>query len=258
MTLNLFDLTGRVALVTGSTQGLGFGMAAALAGAGATVAINGRSQDKVDKAVADLKARGLNVVPCAFDLTDHAAFDAAVTKLEAQQGQIDILVNNAAVMRRGSLAELTLADWRAVMDTDLDAIMFLSQRVARPMLARRSGKIVNILSLAAVTGRYNIAPYSAAKAAVMALTRQMALEWGRENVQVNAIGPGWFATPMSGPHLRNPDLEKWLMGRTPAGRWGDPDRDLSGAVVFLASSASDFVMGQTIFDDGGHMTANGL
>jgi gluconate 5-dehydrogenase len=258
MLQELFGLNGRTALVTGSTQGLGKGMAVALARAGARVAINGREAAKVEGVVAGLKQQGLDVIACPFDLSDQAQMEQAVDALERAAGRIDILVNNAAVMRRVALTDMTRADWRAVMDTDLDGIMFLSQRVVRPMLERRSGKIINILSLAAVTGRLNIAAYSTAKAGLMALTRQMALEWGRSNVQVNAIGPGWFASPMSGPNMRNKELEEWLMRRTPAARWGNPDQDLSGAVIFLASPASDFVLGQSIFVDGGHMTANGM
>jgi gluconate 5-dehydrogenase len=258
MLQDLFGLQGRTALVTGSTQGLGTGMAVALAQAGARVAINGRDPAKVAAVVADLKQQGLDVIAAPFDLADQAQMEAGVDSLERAAGRIDILVNNAAVMRRVPLAEMTRDEWRAVMDTDLDGVMFLSQRVVRPMLERRAGKIVNILSLAAVTGRLNIAAYSTAKAGLMGLTRQMALEWGRHNVQVNAIGPGWFASPMSGPNMRNKDLEAWLMNRTPAQRWGDPGRDLAGAVIYLASGASDFVMGQTIFVDGGHMTANGM
>ena len=258
MLQELFSLKGRTALVTGSTQGLGRGMAVALAQAGARVAINGRDAAKVAAVVAELKQEGHDVIACPFDLAEQTQMEAGIDALERAAGRIDILVNNAAVMRRVALTDMTREDWRAVMDTDLDGIMFLSQRVVRPMLERRSGKIINILSLAAVTGRLNIAAYSTAKAGLMALTRQMALEWGRSNVQVNAIGPGWFASPMSGPHIRNKDLEAWLMNRTPAGRWGDPGRDLSGAVIFFASAASDFVMGQTVFVDGGHMTANGM
>jgi gluconate 5-dehydrogenase len=145
------------------------------------------------------------------------------------------------------------------MATDLEGVFFLSQRAARGMRKRGSGKIISIASLAAVTGRFDIGAYSTAKAGLVALTRQMALEWGRDNVQVNSIGPGWFLTDMAKPAIAaNPALDQWVKQRTPAGRWGDPSRDLNGAVIFLASSASDFVTGQTLFVDGGHLTANGL
>jgi gluconate 5-dehydrogenase len=259
MSLELFDLTGRTALITGSTQGLGLGMARALSQAGAVVAINGRDPARVKGVVETLSAEGHNVRACAFDLTDHASVDTAVTAFEAEHGPIDILFNNAAVLNRGRLDTYDAESWRSLMATDLEGVFFTAQRVVRGMRERKRGKIINLVSLSAVTGRYDVGAYSAAKAGVMALTRQMALEWGRENVQVNAIGPGWFMTEMVQQAIvANPQLDIWVKERTPAGRWGDPAKDLSGLAIFLASAASDFVSGQTIFADGGHMTANGM
>jgi gluconate 5-dehydrogenase len=256
---DLFSLKGRLALVTGSTQGLGLGMARALAKAGAKVAINGRAAERVDGVVERLRGEGLDVVPASFDITDPDGLEAGIAALEAAHGGVDILVNNAAVLNRGPLEDYSRESWRGVMATNLEAVFFVAQRVARGMRERKRGKIINIVSLAAVTGRYDVGAYSAAKAGLMALTRQMALEWGRENVQVNAIGPGWFMTEMVQQALKmNTALDDWVKGRTPAGRWGDPERDLEGPVLFLASAASSYVNGHTLFVDGGHLTANGM
>jgi gluconate 5-dehydrogenase len=258
MSIELLNLKGRTALVTGSTQGLGLGIAKGLASAGATVAINGRNVDRVAATVKALKSDGFDAVPCSFDLTQQADVDRAVTALEDEHSPIDILVNNAAIVIRGPLDEFSLADWRTVMATDLEGVLLVSQRVVRGMRSRKRGKIINIASLGAVSGRYNIGCYSTAKAGVVALTRHMTLEWGRDNVQINAIGPGWFMTEMVQPVIqKNPNLDTWLKERTPAGRWGDPNRDLAGAAIFLASSASDFVNGQVLFVDGGHLTSSG-
>jgi gluconate 5-dehydrogenase len=259
MSIDLFNLKGRTALVTGSTQGLGLGIAKGLARAGSVVAINGRNADRVASVVEGLKIDGLDMRACAFDLTQPDAVDNAITAFENAHAPIDILVNNAAIVIRGPLDDYALTDWRTVMATDLEGVLLVSQRVMRGMRERKRGKIINIASLGAVAGRYNLGCYSTAKAGLIALTRQMALEWGRDNVQINAIGPGWFMTEMVQPVIqKNPNLDTWLKERTPAGRWGDPNKDLDGAAIFLASSASDFVNGQVLYVDGGHLTSTGM
>jgi gluconate 5-dehydrogenase len=255
----LFDLTGRTALITGSTQGLGLGMARGLAGAGAHVLINGRDPARVGATVEALLVEGGQYSACSFDVTDPASVDEAITRFEADDQPIDILINNAAVLSRGPLDTYSAESWRGLMATNLEAPFTLSQRVARGMRERRRGKIINLISLSAVSGRCDVGAYSAAKAGLQALTRAMALEWGRENVQVNAIGPGWFMTDMVQTALKlNPQLDTWVKSRTPAGRWGDPATDLTGPAIFFASAASDYVSGQTVFVDGGHLTANGM
>jgi gluconate 5-dehydrogenase len=259
MSSDMFSLHGRTALVTGSTQGLGFGIAQALSRAGAIVAINGRSSARVEDTVKELVSAGFNARPCPFDVTDRKAMDEAITAFELNNSPIDILFNNSAVQIRGSLDNYREDDWRSLMGLNLDAVFFTAQRVARGMRDRGRGKIINMLSLSAVTGRTDVGPYAASKAAVMSLTRSMALEWGRFNIQINGIGPGWFMTKMIQPAIdRNPQLDTWLKFRTPAGRWGDPKTDLNGVAVFLSSSASDFVNGQVIFVDGGHLTSTGM
>lgn len=255
----LFSLDGRLALVTGSTQGLGLGMAKALSRAGARVAINGRDPARVASVVEQLCGEGHDVIAAPFDLTDPASLDSGIARLEAEGDGIDILVNNAAVLNRGAIDDYTRENWHGLMATNLEGVFFTARQAARGMRCRRRGKIINLVSLAAVSGRFDVAAYSAAKAGVLVLTRQMALEWGKENVQVNAIGPGWFLTEMVQQALKlNPQLDEWVKARTPAARWGDPARDLDGPVIFFASAASNYVSGQVVFVDGGHLAANGM
>ncbi len=248
--MELFDLKGRRALVTGSSQGIGFALAEALARAGACVLLNGRDGPRLGAAVARLADKGLEVAGVAFDVTDPTAAERSVAKIEEGTGPIDILVNNAGIQRRHALEDFPVEAWRAVMSTNLDSVFYVSQAVARRMIPRGRGKIINISSLQSEAARPGIAPYAASKGGVKMLTKGMCADWARYGLQVNAIGPGYFDTPMNKSLVEDPSFDSWLRKRTPAGRWGRIE-ELHGALIFLASQASDFVNGQTIYVDGG-------
>lgn len=254
MPSSLFDLSGRTALVTGSSQGLGLAMARGLGQAGAALVLNGRDEAKLARAAAALRAEGLRVATSAFDVTDPAAVAVAVTKLEAEVAPVDILVNNAGIQRRVPLVEMSLAQWREVLDTNLTSAFLVAQAVAPRMIARRAGKIVNICSVMCEVARPTIANYAAAKGGLKMLTRAMAVEWAKHGVQANGIAPGYFVTELTQPLVENAEFNRWICGRTPAGRWGQPE-ELTGAAVFLASRASDFVNGQILTVDGGLLAA---
>jgi gluconate 5-dehydrogenase len=247
--VNLFSLVGKRALITGAARGLGFAIAQGLADAGATVVLNGRTPGTLETAAATLRSRGATVAVSRFDVTDAAAVTAAVQALEAT-GPIDILVNNAGIQRRAPLEQFADSDWRELMATNLDSVYFVSKAVAPYMIARGRGKIINIGSVQCELARPGIAPYTAAKGAVRNLTRGMCADWARHGLQINAIGPGYFATPLNQALYEDPVFDEWLRKRTPAGRWGKLE-DLHGAAVFLASEASNFVNGQTLYVDGG-------
>ena len=246
----MFDLSGRRALVTGSGQGIGLALAHALAGAGASVVLNGRDEAKLGRAAATLRAAGAEVNTAAFDVTDIAAVAAGVAHVEDSIGAIDILVNNAGIQRRMPLEDFPEATWRELMRTNLDSVFYVAQAVARRMIPRGRGKIVNVCSVQSELGRPGIAPYAASKGAVKVLTKGMCADWARHGLQVNGLGPGYFATELTAPLVADPEFSAWLCKRTPAGRWGRVE-ELGGAVVFLASAASDFVNGQVIYVDGG-------
>ena len=248
--MDLFSLTGRTALITGASRGIGFAIAEALAQAGARVILNGRSQASLDEAAVRLRSGGAQVETSMFDVTDAAATKPAVAAIEARIGPIDILVNNAGIQRRGPLDTYNDDDWRALMATNLDSVYYVSKAVAPHMIARGAGKIINIGSVQCELARPGIAPYTASKGAVKNLTKGMCADWARHGLQVNAIGPGYFATPLNQALVEDPEFDAWLRKRTPAGRWGKLE-DLHGVAVFLASGASDFVNGQTIYVDGG-------
>ncbi len=248
--LELFDLTGRRALVTGSSQGIGLALAEALATAGASVLLNGRDPARLQEAVTRLTSLGLKVAGAPFDVSDPKSAERAVAHIEDQTGPIDILVNNAGIQRRVPLQDLSVETWREVMSANLDSVFFVSQAVARRMIPRGQGKIINISSLQSEAARPGIAPYTASKGGVKNLTKGMCADWARYGLQINAIGPGYFDTPMNKPLVDDPAFDSWLRKRTPAGRWGKIE-ELHGAVIFLASRASDFVNGQTIYVDGG-------
>lgn len=254
MSSDLFDLTGRTALITGSSRGLGLVLARGLAQAGATVVLNGRHQAKLAEAVAALEADGLAASGCAFDVTDAASIDRGVGRIEAGVGPIDILVNNAGIQRRGPLESLDEADWREVMETNLTGPFLVSRRVVGGMIERERGKIINICSLMSELGRQTTGNYAASKGGLKMLTRAMAVEWARHNIQANGIGPGYFLTEMTRQLADDPQFNAWICGRTPAARWGHPT-ELVGAAVFLASAASDFVNGHVLYVDGGILAA---
>jgi gluconate 5-dehydrogenase len=250
VTGKLFDLTGRRALVTGAGRGIGYALAEALAAAGAHVVLNGRTDATLADAAARIRDRGGTADTGLFDVTDPAAVRAGVDAIEAEIGAIDILVNNAGIQRRAPLDQFDDGDWRELMATNLDSVYYVSKAVARHMIARGAGKIINIGSVQCELARPGIAPYTASKGAVKNLTKGMCADWARHGLQVNAIGPGYFATPLNKALVEDPVFDDWLRKRTPAGRWGNLE-DLHGAAVFLASPASDFINGQTIYVDGG-------
>ncbi len=249
-----FDLSGKIALVTGAYRGLGFAIATGLARAGATVVLNARNADAVDEAAQALREQGLAADTSVFDVTDRAAVRAAVTAIQAAHGGVDILFNNAGIQRRGALVDFSQSDWDAVIATNLTAPFIVSQAVLPGMIANRRGKIVHIASLMSEMARPSVVPYTAAKGGVRQLTRGMAVELAPHNIQVNAIAPGYFATEMNRALLDNAEFTSWVNKRTPAGRWGNPT-EIAGLAVFLASSASDYVTGQMMIIDGGMSVA---
>ena len=244
--LKLFDLTGRRALVTGSSQGIGFALAKGLAAAGAEVVLNGRDAARVEAAAATVPgARAL-----VFDVTDHAAARAAVDGFEASVGPIDILVNNAGIQHRAPLEDFPPEAFERLLQTNIASVFHVGQAVARHMIARKRGRIINIASVQTALARPTIAPYTATKGAVGNLTKGMATDWARHGLNCNAIAPGYFETPLNAALLADPAFNAWLEKRTPAGRWGQVD-ELVGACLFLASDASSFVNGHILYVDGG-------
>lgn len=258
MSINLFDLTGKVALITGGTHGLGQAMATGLGNAGATLIINGASsQDKLDTAVAYYQSLGLKAHGYLFDVTDETQVIANIAKIDQEVGNIDILVNNAGIIKRTPLEDMEVADFEQVLKVDLVSPFIVSKHVVKGMIARKEGKIINICSMMSELGRNTVAAYAAAKGGLKMLTRNMATEWAKHNIQINGIGPGYFATSQTAPiRVDGHPFNDFIVGRTPAGRWGDPD-DLQGAAIFLSSDASRFVNGQIIYVDGGILATIG-
>ena len=250
MISRLFDLSGKVALVTGSYRGLGLTLAKGLAKAGASVILNGRNRVVLDETVERLRSDGFKVSGNCFDITSGDEVREAVAEIESQTGGIDILVNNAGVQNRGSLETISLEAWQRVLDTNLTGAFLVSKEVIRGMITRKSGKIINICSLMSEFGRSTVGPYTAAKGGLKNLTKAMTADWAKHNIQVNGIGPGYFVTEMTQVLKDDAEFDSWLTERTPAGRWGEP-KELVGTAIFLASSASDFVNGQIIYVDGG-------
>lgn len=253
MNTSLFNLSGRVALVTGSSRGLGRAMAEGLASAGAHVIINGVDAARVEIAVHELRAAAYQAEGAAFDVTDEAAVARAFDDFDQRGLAVDILVNNAGIQLRKPMLELSTAEWHKVLDTNLTSAFIVGREAARRMLPRGRGKIINIGSLTSELARATVAPYTVAKGGIKMLTRSMAAEWAAFGIQANAIGPGYMLTDMNQALIQNPDFDAWVKGRTPSRRWGRPD-ELVGTAVYLASAASDYVNGQIIYVDGG-MTA---
>lgn len=248
--LDSFRIDGRIALVTGSSAGIGLAFARALAQAGATVVLNGRDAQRLGQAAAALRAEGHAVHERAFDVTRREQVDAAIAGIEAEVGPIDILVNNAGMQRRAPFQDFDPADWDRLMRTNLDSVFHVGQAVARRMIPRGRGRIVNTCSVMSELGRPGIAPYTASKGALKMLTKGMAIDLGPLGITVNGIGPGYFRTELNEALVKDPAFSAWLIGRTPSRRWGELD-DLAGAVVFLASDAARFVNGHVLYVDGG-------
>ncbi len=245
-----FGLGGRIALVTGSRQGIGRTIARGLGHAGATIVLNARDEASLEAAAEALREEGLTVHTAAFDVTDHAAAARAVDHIESDIGPIDILVNNAGIQIRRTLEEFSEADWDRIIATNLGSVFHVGQAVARRMIPRGRGKIINVCSAQSELARRSIAPYTASKGAVKNLTRGMCADWAAHGIQVNGLGPGYYVTPLTQALKDDPAFDRWLRDRVPAGRWADPE-ELVGAAVFLASPASDFVNGQVLYVDGG-------
>lgn len=248
--MKLFDLSGRTALLTGASKGIGYALATALGAAGARVVINARNADALATACASLQAQGIQADSAAFDVTDADAVDAGVANIEATIGPIDILVNNAGMQHRGAFAEFPTDAWHKITSTNIDSVFFVGRAVARHMIPRRRGRIINVCSVQSELGRPGIAPYAATKGAVKMLTKGMAIDLGKHGIQVNGLGPGYFKTELTQALVADEAFTAWLSGRTPAGRWGEV-HELGGAVVFLASDAASFVSGHILYVDGG-------
>lgn len=247
---SLFDLTGARALVTGSSQGIGLALARGLAQHGAAVVLNGRGQARLDAAVEALRGEGFDALAAPFDVTDQKAVEEAVGWIEREVGPIDILVNNAGMQFRAPLAQFPAERWEQILATNVSSVFYVGQAVARHMITRGRGKIINIASVQSELARPGIAPYTASKGAVRNLTRGMCTDWAQYGIQVNAIAPGYFETPLNQALVDDPDFSAWLENRTPSRRWGKVE-ELVGAAVFLSGPASSFVNGHVLYVDGG-------
>ncbi|WP_158837305.1 gluconate 5-dehydrogenase [Polaribacter sp. L3A8] len=258
MSQTLFDITGKVALVTGATHGLGMAMAMGLGKSGATIVVNGNSsQEKIDNAVAAYQKEGITAFGYRFNVADETQVIASIKKIEEEVGAIDILVNNAGIIKRTPLVDMEVADFKQVIDIDLVSPFIVSKHVVKGMIARKAGKIINICSMMSELGRNTVGAYAAAKGGLVMLTKNMATEWARFNVQVNGIGPGYFATSQTAPiRVDGHPFNDFIVNRTPAKKWGDPN-DLAGATIFLSSKASDFVNGHILYVDGGILATIG-
>lgn len=250
ITSTSFRLEGRLALVTGSSSGIGLGLARALGQAGAGIVLNGRSASKLEQAAATLRAEGLQVHARVFDVTQGSCVRAAVDDIESTLGPIEILVNNAGMQTRGPLQDFPEQGWHQLMRTNVDSVFLVGQAVARKMIPRGHGKIINICSVQSELGRPDIAPYTASKGAVKMLTKGMAIDWGPHGLNVNGLAPGYFKTELTEKLVADEEFTRWLLDRTPSRRWGDVE-DLAGAAVFLASDAASFVNGHILYVDGG-------
>ena len=246
----LFDISGKVALVTGSGQGIGFTLAKGLAAAGCTIILNDIMEDRLNNAVGEMKKEGYKAYGVVFDVTNEEQIKTGIEKVVKETGPIDILVNNAGIQIRGPLEDFKLSDWQRLMDINLTGAFLVSKTVVKNMIENKAGKIINICSMQSELARPSIAPYTAAKGGLRNLTRGMATDWGKYNIQVNGIAPGYFKTAMTKALYEDAKFDAWLCGRTPANRWGDPE-ELVGSLIFLSSKASSYVNGHLIYVDGG-------
>ena len=247
----LFDLNGKVALITGGTHGIGMAIGKVLGKAGAKICVNDLSQEKLDLCKEQYKAEGIDVFTVLFNVTDEVDVDRGISIIEKEVGTIDILVNNAGIIKRIPILDMPIADYKQVIDVDLVAPLIVSKRVAPAMIAKRSGKIINMCSMMSVYGRNSVSAYASAKGGLKLLTANMCCEWAKYNLQINGIGPGYIVTSQTGPIRENGHpFNDLVMTRTPAGRWGEPE-DVANAALFLASKASNFVNGHVLYVDGG-------
>jgi gluconate 5-dehydrogenase len=258
MSLKLFDLTGKIALITGGTHGLGMSIAAGLANAGAKIVINDISAEKLDNAKKEYAKQGIEVSVYLFDVTDENAVDEYITRIEKEAGIIDILINNAGIIKRTPLLEMEVKDFDEVLKIDVTGPFIMSKRVVKSMIKhKKGGKIINMCSMMSEVGRHSVGAYAAAKGGLKMLTKNMATEWAKYNIQVNGIGPGYFATAQTAPIREGGHpFNELIMTRTPANRWGEP-HELQGTAIYLASEASDFVTGIVIYVDGGILATLG-
>lgn len=250
MGLEIFDLSNKIALVTGSSRGIGLTIAEGLGGAGATIVLNGINEERLGQAGKSLSKKGIEAYGFAFDVTNSTQVQQQVKAIEREVGPIGILVNNAGTQIRAPLEEFDEGDWERILSTNLTGAFLVSKAVVHGMMARRSGKIINICSMQSELGRPTIAPYAASKGGLKMLTRGMATEWGKHNIQVNGLGPGYFVTSMTMPLVEDEEFNTWLCSRVPANRWGDQS-ELIGSAIFLASEASSYVNGHILYVDGG-------
>lgn len=257
MSINLFDLSGKTALITGGIHGLGMAMAKGLGNAGATIVVNNNSQEALADAVSEYKACGFKAFGYVFDVTKENEVIDAIEKIEKEVGAIDILVNNAGIIRRTPIIDMEVSDFKMVIDVDLVGPFIVSKNVAKGMIQRGGGKIINICSMMSELGRDTVSAYSSAKGGLKMLTKSMATEWAKFNIQTNGIGPGYFATSQTAPiRVNGHPFNEFIISRTPAARWGNPE-DLQGAAIFLSSKASDFVNGHILYVDGGILATIG-
>jgi len=247
---DLFGLSGKRALITGSSKGIGYALAAGLSGAGAEIVINGRDAGRLDQAAAGLRETGATVSTAVFDVTDPDAVRAGVAKIETEAGAIDILINNAGMQHRTPLEDFPDDAWDTLMRTNLNSVFNVGKAVAKHMIERKHGKIINICSVQTALARPGIAPYVASKGAVANLTKGMCTDWAKYGLQVNGLAPGYFETELTEALVADEEFSAWLSNRTPAGRWGKVD-ELVGAAVFLSSDSASFVNGHILYVDGG-------
>jgi len=250
MVNDLFNLEGKIVLITGSSRGIGYALAEGLGEAGCTIILNGSNIDRLTKSVNNLKKKKIIVSGYNFDVTDENQVERQIKRIEQDIGPIDILINNAGITYRKSLEEFSLEDWQRIIDINLTGAFITSKSVVKGMIKRKQGKIINICSVQSKLARPTIAPYAASKGGLKMLTQGMATDWGKHNIQVNGIAPGYFKTELTKPLYEDKEFDTWLCARTPANRWGDPN-ELVGSAVFLASKASDYVNGHVLFVDGG-------